>query len=58
MAPSSMARVTNCYGTDVHQKPGIPLELPEGISRAHYMAYKGMAAAAAPERLKTRKTGI
>jgi hydrogenase small subunit len=37
---------------------GIPIELPEGISRAHYMAYKGMAAAAAPERLKTRKTGI
>jgi hydrogenase small subunit len=37
---------------------GIPLELPEGISRAHYMAYKGMAAAAAPKRLKTRKTGI
>ena len=37
---------------------GIPLELPEGISRAHYMAYKGMAAAAAPERLKTRKTSI
>lgn len=37
---------------------GIPLELPEGISRAHYLAYKGMAAAAAPKRLKTRKTGI
>jgi NiFe hydrogenase small subunit HydA len=37
---------------------GIPIELPEGISRAHYMAYKGMAAAAAPKRLKTRKTGI
>ena len=37
---------------------GIPIELPEGISRAHYMAYKGMAAAAAPQRLKTRKTGI
>jgi NiFe hydrogenase small subunit HydA len=37
---------------------GIPLELPEGVSRAHYMAYKGMAAAAAPKRLKTRKTGI
>lgn len=37
---------------------GIPLELPEGINRAHYMAYKGMAAAAAPQRLKTRKTGI
>lgn len=37
---------------------GIPIELPDGVSRAHYMAYKGMAAAAAPERLKTRKTGI
>jgi hydrogenase small subunit len=37
---------------------GIPIELPEGISRAHYMAYKGMAAAAAPKRLKTRKTRI
>jgi hydrogenase small subunit len=37
---------------------GIPIELPEGISRAHYMAYKGMAAAAAPHRLTTRKTGI
>ena len=37
---------------------GIPIELPEGISRAHYMAYKGMAAAAAPERLTTRKSGI
>ena len=37
---------------------GIPIELPEGINRAHYMAYKGMAAAAAPERLTTRKTGI
>ncbi|MFC1823833.1 NADH:ubiquinone oxidoreductase [Thermodesulfobacteriota bacterium] len=37
---------------------GIPIELPEGISRAHYLAYKGMAAAAAPERLTTRKTGI
>jgi len=34
---------------------GIPIELPDGVSRAHYMAYKGMAAAAAPERLKTRK---
>ncbi len=37
---------------------GIPIELPEGISRAHYLAYKGMAAAAAPKRLTTRKTGI
>ena len=37
---------------------GIPIELPEGISRAHYLAYQGMAAAAAPKRLTTRKTGI
>ena len=37
---------------------GIPMELPDGINRAHYMAYKGMAAAAAPQRLKTRKTSI
>jgi hydrogenase small subunit len=37
---------------------GIPLELPDGVDRAHYMAYKGIAAAAAPERLKKRKTGI
>lgn len=37
---------------------GIPLELPEGISRAHYMAYKGMAAAAAPQRLSDRKTNV
>lgn len=37
---------------------GIPKELPNGVTRAHYMAYKGMAAAAAPERLKERKTSI
>lgn len=37
---------------------GIPIELPEGINRAHYMAYKGIAAAAAPKRLTERKTGI
>jgi len=37
---------------------GIPLELPDGLNRAHYMAYKGMAAAAAPDRLKDRKTKI
>ncbi|MCL5773029.1 MAG: NADH:ubiquinone oxidoreductase [Firmicutes bacterium] len=36
----------------------IPLELPAGVDRAHYMAYKGMAAAAAPERLKNRETMI
>jgi hydrogenase small subunit len=34
---------------------GIPLELPDGVDRAHYLAYKGMAAAA-PQRLKDRKT--
>lgn len=37
---------------------GVPIELPEGLNRAHYLAYKGMAAAAAPERLKARKTSI
>lgn len=37
---------------------GIPLELPDGVDRAHYMAYKAMAAAAAPERLKKRETTI
>lgn len=37
---------------------GIPIELPEGIDRAHYMAYKGIAAAAAPKRLTERKTGV
>jgi hydrogenase small subunit len=37
---------------------GMPLEMPEGVDRAHYMAYKGMAAAAAPARLKERKTRV
>lgn len=37
---------------------GIPYELPEGVDRAHYLAYKGMAAAAAPDRLKKRQTRI
>ncbi len=37
---------------------GIPLDLPEGVDRAHYLAYKGMAAAAAPERLRHRKTWV
>lgn len=37
---------------------GIPIDLPKGISRAHYMVYKGMAAAAAPDRLKKRETKI
>ena len=37
---------------------GVPLELPDGMRRGHYLAYKSMAAAAAPERLKNRKTEI
>jgi NiFe hydrogenase small subunit HydA len=37
---------------------GVPLDLPEGVDRAHYLAYKGMAAAAAPDRLKERKTRV
>lgn len=37
---------------------GVPLELPDGIDRAHYMAYKGLAAAAAPQRLKRRETKV
>lgn len=37
---------------------GIPLELPDGVDRAHYMAYKAMAAAAAPERLRKRETEV
>jgi len=37
---------------------GIPLDLPEGVDRAHYLAYKGMAAAAAPDRLTKRKTRV
>ena len=37
---------------------GVPIQLPKGISRAHYLVYKGMAAAAAPERLTKRETKI
>ncbi len=37
---------------------GIPKELPDGVDRAHYLAYKGMAAAAAPNRLKKRETRV
>ncbi len=37
---------------------GIPLDLPEGVDRAHYLAYKGMAAAAAPKRLTRRDTRV
>jgi len=36
----------------------IPLQLPDGVDRAHYLAYKSMAAAAAPARLKNRETGV
>ena len=43
---------------DTRNIEGVPIELPKGISRAHYMVYKGMAAAAAPERLKKRETKI
>ncbi len=37
---------------------GIPKDLPEGVDRAHYLAYKGMAAAAAPKRLTKRNTRV
>lgn len=37
---------------------GIPIELPEGVDRAHYLAYKDMAAAAAPDRLTKRETRV
>lgn len=37
---------------------GVPIELPDGIDRPHYLAYKGMAAAAAPTRLKRRETRV
>lgn len=37
---------------------GVPIDLPEGVDRAHYLAYKSMAAAAAPDRLKQRKTRV
>lgn len=37
---------------------GLPLDLPEGVNRPHYLAYKGMAVAAAPSRLKLRQTKI
>ncbi len=37
---------------------GIPMSLPMGVNRAHYMVYKGMAAAAAPEHLKKRTSKV
>jgi Ni,Fe-hydrogenase I small subunit len=36
----------------------VPLELPTGVDRAHYLAYKDMAAAAAPLRLKRRQNRL
>jgi NiFe hydrogenase small subunit HydA len=37
---------------------GVPLMLPEGVKRANYLAYKDMAAFAAPLRLTERKTKV
>ncbi len=37
---------------------GIPIDLPDGVDRAHYLAYKEMAAAAAPARLRNRQTRL
>lgn len=37
---------------------GLPINLPDGVDRPHYLAYKGMAAAAAPRRLKQRKSRV
>ena len=37
---------------------GTPLELPKGVDRAHYLAYKDMAAAAAPQRLIKRSQKV
>lgn len=37
---------------------GLPINLPDGVDRPHYLAYKGMAAAAAPARLRHRKTKV
>ncbi len=36
----------------------IPVDLPPGVDRAHYLAYKSMAAAAAPARLQNRETRV
>jgi NiFe hydrogenase small subunit HydA len=36
----------------------VPIDLPNGVDRAHYLAYKSMAAAAAPDRLKKRLTRV
>ena len=33
----------------------VPVKLPLGVSRAHYLAYKNLAHAAAPKRVKNRE---
>lgn len=35
---------------------GVPVSLPLGVSRGHYMAYKNLARAAAPLRVKAKKS--
>jgi hydrogenase small subunit len=37
---------------------GVPLDLPDGVDRAHFLAYKELAAAAAPARLKNRANKV
>ena len=37
---------------------GVPLDLPVGVDRAHFLAYKTMAEAVAPERLRNRKQPV
>ncbi len=37
---------------------GVPLDLPIGVDRAHFLAHKTMARAAAPDRLRKRKTKV
>lgn len=37
---------------------GLPVRLPDGVDRPYFLAYKGIAAAAAPDRLRQRKTRV
>lgn len=43
---------------ETRQIEDVPLDLPDGVDRAHFLAYKIMAEAAAPERLKRRATKV
>lgn len=45
---------TNTPFFETNNIEGVPVKLPSGVDRAHYMVYKDMAAAAAPERLKSK----